>query len=320
MLSLEPFAWRRLSPSSVLEHRLDETGALRLRGADPAAPPLATARVNTGAGFVELPLARIGLTWSRAGDGDGWILRTEKAPRTMIHLAARWSETVRAVADPLGIDERFVLATLACEAGDVAPDRDGYVRAPRTERGYPRRTGESDPGDFARDAEDWRASRGMHSSHGLMQTLVGVATMVRPDLFAGVDPSLYRAVLWVPENSLACGIAHLAHFAREVLADPLACRFHYGAAIAHPSTANAWGLAPVYDDRVPLRFVAFWNDDACIRMGACGVDDAPDTLPATERSPALGWLAALAALVFGAAAAAYSLTAIATATARRVAS
>ena len=307
MLTVQPFDWRRLSASSQMEHRLDQGGALRLRGADPNAPPLATARVNAGGGLVDIPLERLHLVWLRAEDGDGWILRTEGAPSTMTHLGARWGETVRAAAGPVDLDERFVLTTLACEVGDIAPDASGYVKAPRTELGYPQRTGEQDPGDFARDAIDWRVSRGMHSSHGLMQTLIGVATMARPDLFKGVDPSLYRAVLWVPENSLACGLAHLAHFARDVLADPLASRFHFGAAIAHASTSNVWGMAPVYDDRVPLRFIAFWNDGASVRAGG-NADDAPETLPSTERSPALSWLAALSSFALAAAAAAYGLT------------
>jgi hypothetical protein len=304
MLTVQPFPWRRLSPSAQMEHCLDAAGVLRLRGADPNTPPLGTARVSAGGGFVDIPLARLHLVWLRAEDGDGWVLRSEGAPSTMTHLGARWGETVRAATAARGIDERFVLATLACEVGDIAPDASGYVKAPRTELGYPQRTGEHDAGDFARDAVDWRVSRGMHSSHGLMQTLIGVATMARPDLFKGIDPSLYRAVLWVPENSLACGLAHLAHFARDVLADPLASRLHYGAAIAHASTSNVWGMAPVYDDRVPLRFLAFWNDDAHVRAQAGpDADDVPDTLPSTERSPALAWLAALSSFALAAAAA-----------------
>lgn len=268
MLSIRPFDWRRLSTYSVLEHRLDDAGALRLRGPNADDAPFTTARVNVGQNVTEvMKIESLGLTWVRPDDGDGWILRTRGAPSTMTSITTRWGDLVRAAADPLGIDERFVLTTLACESGNSRPDANGYVKAPRTERGYPRRTGESDPGDLDRDVEDWQASRGAHSSHGLMQTLILVATTVRPDLFSAVDVAHYRTVLWSPANSLACGLAFLARFPASVLSDPLACRFRYGAAAAHASAANQWGIAPLYDDRVPMKFIAYWNDGATLIRG-----------------------------------------------------
>jgi hypothetical protein len=279
---MNAFDWRRLTDAGTVAYRLDANGRIYLAG-DGAAAPFETAHVRDGrGGFVEAPLASIGLSWFPAG-GQSWELRTRGAPTTMAHVSARWGEVVDAIAIPAGVDPRFVLTTIACEAGNPAPDADGFVKAPRTEKGYPGRTGESDPGDEARDAEDWRANGGQHSSHGLMQTLIGTAVAARPDLFAGRDPSQYREVLWRPENSIAAGVAYLAHFNASLSADPVALRFAYGAGSVRPSSSNRWG-AVLYDEIVPLKFVAFWNDLACVLAGACVVA-GPSASPvaATER-------------------------------------
>ena len=145
--------------------------------------------------------------------------------------------------------------------------------------GLPERSGEGDPGDEDRDAQDWTASGGQHSSHGLLQTLIGTAVAARPDLFAGVDPAKYREVLWRPENSIAAGVAYMAHFDASVLADPVALRFAYGAGSVRPSSSNRWG-AVLYDEIVPLRFIAFWNDLACVLAGQCVAAPPPNPTPA----------------------------------------
>ncbi len=264
MKTLSPFPWRRLTPRSLLEHRLDERGELVVR--DPAhahTEPFSSANVRNGrGGFVSSPLRTLGMRWTRAA-GDGWALRTRGEPITMARTRERWGTLVRAACEPLDLDERVLLTLIACESAGAATDAEGLVRAPRTEKGYPRRSGESDPGDFERDAEDWRTSRGAHSSHGLMQTLIATATTVRPDLFAGIEPRHYRRVLWVPANSIACGAAYLARFPNDVRTDPLATRFMYGAGRVQPAH-NRWG-AVLYDELVPLTWLAFWNDEAALR-------------------------------------------------------
>lgn len=280
MLTMEPFDWRRLTPLSTIEHRLDLGGALLLRGAAADRVPFTTVRVRDGkGGFVEKPLEALGFVWSRADDNDGWLLRTAGEPVTMAHAVARWTWPVVDASTDLTVDERFLVVTIGCEVGDAAPDASGLVRAPRTEIGYPRRRGEGDHGDATRDAEDWVAfvasgRRGVaHSSHGLMQTLISTAVGVRPDLFAGVEPGRFRDILADPAKSIACGAAYVATFPQGVRRDPLAARFHYGAGSVRPTSRNSWG-AVLFDELVPLTFVAFWNDLACVQAGH-GIAPAP---------------------------------------------
>jgi hypothetical protein len=199
----------------------------------------------------------------------------------MALTVGRWTWPVDDASANRSIDERFLFVTIGCEVGDKAPDSLGLVRAPRTEIGYPRRTGESDHGDWERDAEDWaayiaRRRRGItHSSHGLMQTLISTAVGARPDLFAGFDPAHFRDVLADPANSIACGAAYAATFPQSIRTDPLAARFQYGSGSVRPSASNRWG-AVLYDEIVPLSFIAFWNDLAFLRAeGAFVPDPAP---------------------------------------------
>jgi hypothetical protein len=307
MQTIEPFAWRRLTPKSQVEHRVDEEGEIVLRGTTDA-PPFTTARVQDGqGGFVDRDLASLGLMWVRAiDDADGWVLRTHGEPETMAWILGRWLAAVRGAVS--SIDERVVTATIPCEVGRADVDADGYLKASRTERGYPDRAGERDPGDFDRDLQDWnRPGHGAHSSHGLMQTLIATALAVRPGLFAGVEPSRYRTVLWNPDNALACGVAYLESFPADVRSDPLACRITYGAGSVRPSSATRWG-AVVYSELVPLRFIAFWNDEVEVRMHGRALPQptpsTPSGVPVAEESPgpwvfaAAAWfLAALATCV-----------------------
>ena len=270
MLTLQPFPWRRLTPNAALEHGLDAVGILLLRARDEAkrgAPPLTDARVRDGEGnFHSVPLDALGLTWVQADNGDGWMLRTKGAAVTMAQVASQWGLVVQAVSSLLGVDERLLLATIASEVGTLGLDAEGLVKAARTEKGYPRRTGETDSGDFDRDREDWTQSRGAHSSHGVMQTLIATAVAVRPELFEGIEPSRYRTVLWDPAHAITCGAAYLATFPDTVRRDPLASRFQYAFGRIAPTAKERWGAA-LYDELVPLTFLAFWNDDACLRAG-----------------------------------------------------
>ena len=308
MQTIAPFDWRRLTPEGEIVYRLDARGALVFRG---DAPPIDSVRVRDGrGGFVTRALSDLPFAWERADDGDGWALRTRGQPTTAARVRAFWGTLVTHAANAAGIDARLVFATIAAEAGGIAPDGNGLVRAPRTERGYPARTGESDPGDFARDAEDWSAylqnprGRIAHSSHGLMQTLISTAYAARPNLFAGLDPAFYRTVLWNPEDSIACGVAHMASFDDATLNDPIAFRFRYGGGHIKPTRANPWGATPLYDEVVPLFFVAYWNDDACLLRGACKAPSMTPPRAASSLSPA--WLFAGASFVAAGIAAAYA--------------
>jgi hypothetical protein len=277
MFTLPSFDWRRLTQESALEHRLDADGVLRLRArrAPDKAPFDALVVRDLRGGFAPALLPTIGLVWFPCPDGDGWMLRTTGPVVTMDRAERVWGDLARAMANPFGIDERLVLTSIACESGAPWPDEDGFVKAPRTEVGYPRRTGEGDPGDFERDGEDWRnyvlalrhgRPARTHSSHGLMQTLIATAYAVRTNLFAHVDPRFYRAVLWHPQNAISCGVGYLATFPAGELLDPLAARLRYGAGGIRPAK-NRWG-ALLYDEIVPAKFVAFWNDAASLRASA----------------------------------------------------
>jgi hypothetical protein len=305
-LTLKAFDWRKLTAESAIEYALDDAGVIRVRGQGDA-PPFETVRVRSGRVFVDMTIDELGLAWKQAPGGDGWILRTVGAPSTVSHVDGLWGALVRESADP-AFDERLVLVTIAAEAGGIAPDEEGFVKAPRTEVGYPRRTGEHDPGDFDRDAVDFFASGGAHSSHGLMQTLISTARAARPDLFANVDPSRSRMVLWSPANSIACGVAHASSFAAAIKTDPVQFRVKYGSGGIRAVSTNAWGV-DLYDESVMARFIALWNDDACVRAFDCTAPPmpAPSPSPAPQRQPATGaWVFASFALFTLSAVAAYA--------------
>lgn len=315
MFFITPFPWRRLTHLSTLQHRVDERGLLLLRANDVDDVPFTTATVrDSRGGFTIKSVESLGFVWIRVEDGDGWILRTSGPPQTMTHTLARWGSPVAEASAARNVDERLILVTIACEVGDAKPDAQGRVPAPRTEPGYPRRTGEGDHGDAARDAEDWDnflrgGKRGIaHSSHGLMQTLISTAYAVRPDLFSGVDPGQYRDVLADPAKSIACGTAYLASFSPSVREDPLAVRYTYGAGSVRPSPKDRWG-AVHYDELVPMWFVAFWNDLAAARArGHVEPEPIPPSKPARNTTvwvfAALSCFVLMLAASFGAARAA----------------
>jgi hypothetical protein len=286
MLTLKPFDWRRLTAQSAIAYRLDDDGAIRVRGSNEDTPPFVAARVKSGGGYVSMSLDALGLQWLRAADGDGWLLRSSGVPSTMARVNRQWAQLVRQETGD-DFDERLILVTIAVESGGAAPDEEGHVKAPRTEIGYPRRTGERDFGDFERDAEDWRLHGGRHSSHGLMQTLIATAHAARPDLFRDLDPSLYRTALWLPDVSIACGIAYASNFGAAIADDPVRFRVKYGSGGIRPSSSTVWGV-DLYDDSVMARFVSRWNDDACLRAGACA---APSfALPVVAATKSAAWI------------------------------
>jgi hypothetical protein len=92
----------------------------------------------------------------------------------------------------------------------------------------------------------------------------------------------------------------MAGFRDAVRTDPLATRFQYAGGHIAESAGNVWGAAPLYDDLVPLTFLAFWNDDACVRAGVC----APSSSPLVAAQSSAAWAFAgcsLLALAFVAA-------------------
>ena len=214
-----------LAPHATLEHCVDASGTLLLRSPSlPETPPLATAAVRDGTGtLVRIPIGELGLDWTRAENGDGWMLRGAGPPLTMWNVVTRWGDLVLVESARAHVDERLLFATIACESGDLGWDERGDVQAPRLEPGYPRPAGDDDQGDFARDLEDWNAylaqktkspRAATHARHGLLGMRLSTAMAARPELFEGVEPAHYRTVLWRPDNALAAGAGAFRAHAR----------------------------------------------------------------------------------------------------------
>jgi hypothetical protein len=289
VLPLQPFVWRRLTPSARLDYCLDETGALLVRIADGGAEEPTLTRAA---------LLRLGFTSTQAANGNGWMVHSLGAPSVMQNVTTRWGDLAASSERVLGVDERVTLATIGAGVGDVAPDADNEVKAPRTRPGYPHRTGDTDPGDAARDREDWAASGGAHSVHGLMQTTLAQAVAARPDVFEKVSPDHYAAVLANPVASITCGATVFSQMSTEARADPLDAYTLYllgGSPVVVDPTA-AWGVK--LDDELALvRFVAMWNDGARLRAGEHLAEQSARaatamTTPAraaTDTMPRWGW-------------------------------
>jgi hypothetical protein len=270
MLTIKPFPWRRLTPTAHYEHCLDESGALLVRVVRaPDMPPFmdgVTTTTDRAGIATRIALPSLGFAALRAANGDGWMLHTRRAPRTMLHVATRWIDLVREASDGFALDERVLLATIGAGIGDVGPDAEHEIKESRTLVGYPARSGEGDAGDAGRDLLDWTASHGAHSAHGVMQTTIKQATSARADLFAKATPARYRDVLADPVVSLTCGAQVIAQMAADVRSDPIAQRILYLLGEAGTASHDNWGLK--LDDELSLiRFIAAWNDDARLRAG-----------------------------------------------------
>ncbi len=246
---IRPFPWCKLTSLSRFEHCVTDDQRIAVFGNDE--PPFA------------IPA---GFCWDHGGE-HAWCLRTTGAPSTMTRLHTAFGELVRNAEKAYGVDARVLLVTIACESG---PDRNHpsgrSLKSPRTELKYPGRTGEMDFGDGARDAIDWSTSKGMHSSHGIMQTLIGTAHGVAPHLFAGLPPEKFREVLWDPVKSIECGARYMRSFPAAHRFNPVALRFHYGAGGVYLDKRNQWGARMYMAAGKPaevgiiLRFIAYWND------------------------------------------------------------
>lgn len=245
MRSVVPFDYKTLSPLAQVEHAVLESGRIALRKKDDASA------------FPYLPKGGMASVWSSDG---GWILRTKGEPVTMRNVRAAFGELASEASERHHVDERIILVTIACESGPypMAPT-ERNLRAPRTEPGYPDRAGDSDYGDEARDLIDWQKSKGMHSSHGVMQTLISTAWSCARELFRDASPEKYREVLWVPKNSIEAGTSFYGAFSKGVLADPVATRAKYGAGIVYPSAKNVFGVR-LSAEASMTNWVAFWND------------------------------------------------------------
>jgi len=288
VLPLKPFGWRRVMPDARVDYCLDESGALLVRNVGGGADePTLT---SDGAA-----LRSLGFASTRAANGNGWMVHSVGAPGVMRDVGLRWGYYVREASDAVGVDERVTLAAIGAGVGDAGPDRDNEVKAPRTRPGYPRRTGNADAGDVARDREDWTASRGAHSVHGLMQTTLAQAVGARPDLFEKVSPDHYGATLANPITSITCGVAVLAQLSAKAHADPIAAYVLYllGESPVVSDPAAPWGVK-LDDERAVVRFLAMWNDDARLRAGehvptSERAMSAPVTAAAASPMPPWGW-------------------------------
>ena len=218
-----------------------------------------------------------------SGDATKRIDAARKAyADTLASLDRRFGNGNGALAD-------LILATAYMESRAALPGPDGLVRAPRTEPGYPGRSGDSDPGDVERDAEDWARSKGAHSSHGVMQTLVRTAYGLDPKGL-GEDPRQHRARLANPAYSLELGARYLAGAVRKEQQerpgplDPVRLRAHYNAGAPYPRD-TPWGTPVAAADH--WLWVAAWN--AAQRDGTATL--APPT--GLDGTQGLGLLAVL---------------------------
>lgn len=255
---LTAFDWRKLTPSSQIEHSFDGRD-IWLRESQFGRPLLLPALV---AAERAIPCA-IEYDDSFSGAECRMRLRTVGAPSTVSKLWSEFEPMIRDVSLDVGVDPRVLLVQAACEAAHSTTEPCGKdPRSPRTELGYPGRTGESDTGDYDRDSIDMASSYGMHSSHGLTQLLIGTGIAVRPDLFVGVPPRFYRDVFAVPRNAFEMLAALIVRARPETQLDPLALRAFFAAGGVYAS-GNAFG-ARAYNVSVFLHWLSFWGDAATI--------------------------------------------------------
>jgi len=181
---------------------------------------------------------------------------------------------------------RFLVALLAPASQGAKLDARGFVRRVLTLPGYPARSHDDDAGDPLRDAEDWRATGGMRSLHGLLPIPPGVAVKAFPGPFQRLSPSHYRDVLADPIVSIGCTASLLRAAAERAPPDPLAVRS--GMLGQTTGVAGMWGV-PV-DDLALASFVAAWNDDARVRGGEAPSAPAALAMPSEAGPPKHGEL------------------------------
>lgn len=240
--------YEKLSHYSLIDYYFDGTYIYLRREKFPDTPPFAVTGPRS-----------IPSTWTKTD--FGWILRTKGLPSTVSKLQAVYGNLAQEVASTNEfMDWRILIVQSACEAMPTRRHPSGKdPLSPRTEKGYPDRKGENDPGDPARDAKD----SGAHCSFGLCQTLLSTARHVKPELFKGVPKEQHRFILGEPRNSFECLAAYYCTLPESTKRDPLRVRTSFGAGGVYPSNKNVWGVR-CYDRSVLDHFVAFWNDLASI--------------------------------------------------------
>jgi len=274
------FAWRTITPSSRIEYRLDDDRRIYVRD-------LAThGRPALGAADVLAPA-----TWEDGGDeARGHVLRTKGAPSSVARMWSTFGDQIAASADAHKVDRVLVMVQAMCEAGRSSSHPSGYnPRSSRTEPGYPDRMGENDLGDLERDARDWSASGGAHSSHGLAQALISTAAGLVPEL-RRLDPRSHRGWLYETANSWRTIALYLARLPDRERLDPVRARCAYNAGGVYESTRNAWG-ARMWSPAVVWTMVAYWNDAQSYFEGR---EPTASSEPGEPASAALGEAASIA--------------------------
>lgn len=244
--TFEPFDYKRLTAIGQQQYRFDGTRIIiRSENSEPF-------DVSSERG--------VPCYWQQHSSSEhDWILRTKGKPSTITNLNTFLGTLMHEVASKECIDFRTLLVQSACEAAHSYQTLYGKdPLSPRTENGYPDRSGENDKGDPFRDAMD----NGAHCSFGLTQLLLSTARSVRPDLFAGVKRDQHRYILGQPRNAFDCLAALIKTYKEPDRNDPLRLRVKLGAGGVYPKSGR-WGVV-LYNESVILHWIAFWNDAAHI--------------------------------------------------------
>lgn len=234
---LNPFDFRKFSATSSREYKFD---GKRILIKEPA--------------FSVSNEVAIPCYWTLSTDSS-WYLRTKGKPTTMTKLNDCLGTLADQIGQELGVDKRYFLVQSACEARFSSKSEYGKdPLSPRTEIGYPGRTGEDDTGDTTRDALD----DGTHCSFGLTQLLLATARQVAPEQFKGVSRPQHRYQLAYPSVAFTAFGRLIKTYPEDVQLDPMKTRVSLGAGgVYHGS--GPWGVR-LYNESVILHWMAFWND------------------------------------------------------------
>lgn len=155
-------------------------------------------------------------------------------PQTVRQVWQRYSTPIEDWAANLGVPVELIVATICTETR-------GDQKAVREEPGYV--SDEATPGKV---------------SPGLMQTLISTARQVLG------DPTINRAWLLEPGNSIRAGTAYIASQWKGTHLDPpkVACAYNAGSVVFNDSPDNRWKMRqfPIGTSEHADRFVKWFND------------------------------------------------------------
>jgi esterase/lipase superfamily enzyme/uncharacterized protein YjbJ (UPF0337 family) len=236
-------------------------------GAGGAAPGAGAAAGAAAAGSLDADLAALGEPHCRFHGGVLWCLKrdgisidgqppagTPGEPATVKRVWTDFGPAIRDAAEEFGVPVELIIATICTESRgkpDALREEPGFVSDQQT----PNKV-----------------------SPGLMQTLISTARE------ALGDPSIDRAWLLQPANSIRAGTAYIRRQRPKTHYDPpvVACAYNAGSVIEQAGAQNRWRMRqfPIGTGEHADRFVAWFND--CFRYFA-----------ASGNAPALSFYRAL---------------------------